>query len=65
MIAALITMFVIGLVALIVISIVLSLVGVVFGLAFTLMFKVLPIVLVGYVMLRLLSRPKNRLPVEY
>ena len=65
MIATLIAMFVIGLIALLVIGIVLSLIGVVVGLAFTLLFKVVPIVLVGYVMLRLLSRPKNRLPVEY
>ena len=65
MIATLIAMFVIGLIALVVIGIVLSIIGVFVGLAFTLLFKVVPIVLVGYVMLRLLSRPKNRLPVEY
>ena len=46
-------------------ALVLSLIGVFVGLAFTLLFKVVPIVLVGYVMLRLLARPKNRLPVEY
>ena len=65
MLATLIEMFVIGLIALLVIGIVLSLIGVFVGLAFTLLFKVVPIVLVGYVMLRLLARPKNRLPVEY
>ena len=65
MLATLIAMFVIGLIALLVIGIVLSLIGVFVGLAFTLLFKVVPIVLVGYVMLRLLARPKNRLPVEY
>jgi hypothetical protein len=63
MLTSLLTLFLVGLVALVVISVVLAIVGAVFGLAFgligILLFKVLPILLVGYVMLRLLA-PKRR-----
>ena len=62
MIATLLTLFVIGIIALVLISIVLSLIGAFVGLAFMLLFKVVPILIVGYVMFRLLARPRHRLP---
>jgi hypothetical protein len=63
MLTSLLTLFVVGLAAVVVISIVLAILGAVFGLAMglvgILLFKVLPILLVGYLVLRLLS-PKRR-----
>lgn len=63
MLTSLLTFFLVGLVALVVISVVLSIVGAIFGLAIglvgVLLFKVLPILLVGYVILRFLA-PKRR-----
>lgn len=62
MISTLLTLFAIGLVTLLVVGVVLAVAGTVFsigfGLASFLLFKVGPIVLVGYVVLRLLSRRK-------
>ncbi|MFP4622608.1 MAG: hypothetical protein ACOCVZ_06275 [Gemmatimonadota bacterium] len=63
MLSTLLTLFLVGLVALVGISVALALVGVVFGLALGvakfLLFTVGPILLVGYVVMRLLA-PKNR-----
>ena len=63
MIASLLTLFAVGLVALVVVSVLLAVAGTVlsigFGLAGFLLFKVAPIVLVGYVVLRLLA-PRKR-----
>jgi hypothetical protein len=65
MLTSLLTFFIVGLVALVALSIVLSIVGAVFGLALglvgVLLFKVLPILLVGYVVLRLLAPKRRRL----
>ena len=59
MLSALLTMFIVGVIALVVISIVLSIVGAFVGFAFFLLFKIVPILIVGYVVLRLLGRPKH------
>lgn len=65
MISSLLTFLVVGLIALVVISIVLSIVGAVFGLFFGLagflLFKVAPVVLLGYVLVRLLAPRRSRL----
>lgn len=65
MIGALLTFFLVGLVALVVLGIVLAVVGTVFSLAAALagflLFKVAPVVLVGYILVRLLSPRRNRL----
>jgi hypothetical protein len=63
MIRSLLTLFAIGLAALVGLSIVLSIVGAVFGLAFgiigLLLFKVLPIALIAYIVLRIIA-PKEK-----
>jgi hypothetical protein len=64
MIATLLTFFIVGVVALVLIGVVMSIIGAFVGLAFTLLFKVVPILIVGYVMLRLLGRPRHRLPAR-
>jgi hypothetical protein len=65
MLTSLLTFFVVGLAALVAISVVLAIVGAIFGLALglvgVLLFKVLPILLVGYVVLRLLAPKRRRL----
>jgi uncharacterized membrane protein len=65
MLTSLLTFFLVGLVGLVVISVVLAVVGAIFGLALglvgVLLFKVLPIMLVGYVILRLLAPKRRRL----
>jgi hypothetical protein len=65
MLSSLVTFFLVGLVAVLVLGVVLSVVGAVFGLALGLagflLFKVAPIVLVGYIAVRLLSPRKKRL----
>lgn len=65
MIGALVSFFLIGLVALVVLGIVLAVVGTVFSLAAALagfiLFKVAPIVLVGYIVVRLFRSRRPRL----
>lgn len=65
MIASLLTLFVVGLIALVVISIVLSIIGAIFGLFFGLvgflLFKVAPVLLLGYVIIRFLAPRRSRL----
>jgi hypothetical protein len=65
MISALLTFFIVGLVAMIGLAVVLALVGVVFGLALSLvgflLFKVAPVVLVGYLLVRFLAPRQSRL----
>ena len=65
MIATLLTFLIVGLIALVVIGLVMAVIGAFVGLAFTVLFKVVPILLVGYVMLRLLARPRHRLPAAH
>jgi hypothetical protein len=64
MLSSLLTMLIVGFVALIVIGIVLSLVGAMVGLAFTLLFKVAPILLIGYLVIRFLSPKPKKLSAE-
>lgn len=60
MISTLLTLFVVGIVALMVISVV----GAVLGLAVGLLFKVLPVLIVGYVVVRLLAPRQRKLSAE-
>ena len=59
MFTTLLTLFIVGVVALILLGVALAVVGAFVGLAFTLLVKVVPILLVGYVALRLIA-PKRR-----
>ncbi|HSH45871.1 MAG TPA: hypothetical protein VK966_08445 [Longimicrobiales bacterium] len=65
MISSLLTFLVVGIIALVVLSVVLAILGTVFGLvaglAGFLLFKVAPVLLVGYVVVRLLSPRRARL----
>jgi uncharacterized membrane protein len=65
MIGALLSFFLIGLVALLVLGVVLAVVGTVFSIAAAiagfLLFKVAPVVLVGYILVRLLAPRRKRL----
>lgn len=60
MISTLLTLFVVGIVALMVLSVV----GAVLGLAVGLLFKLLPVLLVGYVVVRLLAPRQKKLSAE-
>ena len=68
MLTSLLTLFVVGLVALVAVGIVLSILGAVLGIAFGLagflLFKVAPVVLVGYVVMRFLTPKQKRLSAE-
>jgi hypothetical protein len=63
MLGTLLTFFAVGLITLIVIGIVLSIVGTVFSIAFGmagfLLFKVAPVLLVGWIVLKVLDRRKS------
>ncbi|TVP44688.1 MAG: hypothetical protein EA350_10990 [Gemmatimonadales bacterium] len=63
MIGTLLTFFAVGLVALVAISILLAVLGTVFSLAFGvvsfLLFKVAPILLIGWVVLKIMDRGKR------
>jgi hypothetical protein len=63
MIATLLTLFAIGLLSVVAIGLILSIVGVFFSLAFglasVLLFKVAPLVLIGWVILKLLNRGRR------
>lgn len=65
MIGALVTFFLVGLVALVVLGIVLAIIGTAFSIAAALasflLFKVAPVVLVGYILVKLLSPRRKRL----
>ena len=64
MLGSLLTFFAVGLATILVASVVLSVVGIVFsltlGLASFLLFKVAPILLVGWVVVKLLDRNRSR-----
>ena len=60
MISTLLTLFVVAIVALMVLSVV----GAVLGLAVGLLFKLLPVLLVGYVVVRLLAPRQKKLSAE-
>lgn len=59
MIATLLSLFIIGVIALVVLSVVLAIFGAFVSIAFLLLFKVVPILIIGYVFLRLLA-PRRR-----
>ncbi len=59
MISSLLTFLLVGLVALVVVGVALSVIGAALGLAAFLLFKVAPVVLIGYVVVRLL-RPRHK-----
>ena len=64
MLGSLLTFFMVGLVTLVVAGVALSIIGAVFsltiGLAAFLLFKVAPILLVGWVVLKLIDKGRNR-----
>jgi len=64
MIGTLLTFFAVGLVTLVVVAVVLSIVGAAFSIAFGLagfiIFKVAPVVLVGWLILKLIDRRPSR-----
>ena len=64
MLGALLTFFAVGLVTLLVAGVVLSVIGVVFsltfGLATFLLFKVAPILLVGWIVVKMIDRKGNK-----
>ena len=64
MISTLLTLMVLGVIGLVVLSVVLTIFGLAVGLASFLLFKVAPIVLVGYVAVRLLSPKRKRISAE-
>jgi hypothetical protein len=65
MIGALLKLFLVGLLAVVGLGIALAVVGAVFGLALSLagilLFKVLPLVLIGYIVLRLIAPKRPQL----
>lgn len=62
--ATLLTLFAVGLIAILVLGVILSIVGIVFSIAFGLatflLFKVAPIVLLGWLVLKIFDRKKSR-----
>lgn len=63
MLSALLTLLGIGIVGLIVVIVAMAVIGTIFGLAaglFGLLFKLLPLLLVGWVVLKLLERRRGR-----
>lgn len=64
MISTLLTLLVLGVVGMIVVSVVLSIFGMAVGLAGFLLFKVAPILLVGYIVMRIVSPKRKRISAE-
>jgi hypothetical protein len=64
MLGALLTLFVFGIVGLVVISLVMALIGIFFSITFGivgfLLFKVAPILFIGWLVLKLVDRSRNR-----
>ncbi len=64
MLGALLTLFVFGIVGLVIISVVMALIGVFFSITFGilgfLLFKIAPLLLVGWVVLKLVDRSRAR-----
>ncbi len=64
MLGALLTLFVVGLLGLILFSVVLAVIGVMFSIAFGivgfLLFKVAPLLLIGWLILKLIERGSSR-----
>lgn len=64
MLSSLLTFFIVGFVVLVGIGIALSILGAMVGLAFTLLFKVAPVLLIGYVVIRMLAPRQKKLSAE-
>ena len=64
MISTLLTLLVLGVLGMIVLSVVLSIFGMAVGLAGFLLFKVAPILLVGYIVMRIVSPKRKRISAE-
>lgn len=64
MLSSLLTFLIVGFIGLVAIGVALALVGAVVGLAFTLLFKVAPIVLIGYIIIRMLAPKQKKLSAE-
>jgi archaellum biogenesis protein FlaJ (TadC family) len=64
MISTLLTLLVLGVLGMIVLSVVLSIFGMAVGLASFLLFKVAPILLVGYIVMRIVSPKRKRISSE-
>jgi hypothetical protein len=64
MLSTLLTFFIVGIVAVLVLGVALSVIGLAMGLAGFLLFKVLPLVAIGYVVMRLLAPRQKRLSSE-
>lgn len=60
MIASLLTYLIVGIIALVALGVVLTVVGAAIGLASFLLFKVAPILLIGWVAIKLFSRSKRK-----
>ncbi len=64
MLGALLTLFAFGIVGLVVISLVMALIGIFFSITFGivgfLLFKVAPLLLIGWLVLKLVNRSRNR-----
>jgi hypothetical protein len=64
MISTLLTFLIVGIVGVLVLGVILSVVGLALGLAGFLLFKVLPLVAIGYVVMRLLAPRQKQLSAE-
>jgi hypothetical protein len=64
MISTLLTLFLVGIAVIFAVGIVLSILGVVASLAFLLLFKVLPVLIVGYLVVRFLVPKQKKLAAE-
>jgi hypothetical protein len=64
MLGALLTLFVFGIVGLVVISVIMALIGVFFSITFGivgfLLFKIAPLLLIGWIVLKLVDRSRGR-----
>jgi hypothetical protein len=64
MISTLLTLFLVGIAVIFAVGIVLSILGVVASLAFLLLFKVLPILIVGYLVVRFIVPKRKAIAAE-
>lgn len=60
MLSTLVTLFVLGIVGIVVFSVVMAVIGLAFGLATFLLFKVAPLLLIGWAVLKLVQRSRSR-----
>jgi hypothetical protein len=60
MLSSLLTLFVLGIAGIVVLSVVFAVIGLALGVVGFLLFKVVPVLLVGYVALKLINRARGR-----